>query len=341
MLDIWFKEKSDSEKEKCSNHESFRFHLNDEKSKNGVLIFTDFDQDSKICYGLDNLTSHFHSGCRYTGSLRSSSDKFVSQASYEFLNSEHYLPVLISENSRLQCIKAGLDDEKHISRKVFIDNKVNLDFSDSEKEIAETGFLGVQKHFTEQHQWTKCEEQSYNFLRLGKLKNQLDVAESIIRDAEYVEFNINAIKHSDLSSNKNAPITGLTIEEACQLMKYIGLANNLKFLSINGYDPNIDQDGKIGECIAMMLWYFIEGRESRTEYFEGLNKTDFQEYLVQPSHLPISLKFFKHNISGQWWVKLPEELDEKEMVLACSKRDYFQACNDEVSERLMQAISVM
>lgn len=341
MLDIWFNEKSDSEKENCTNHESFRFHLTNEISENGVIIYTNIDEASKVEVGLEKLTSHFHSACKYAGSLRSPSDKFVSQACYEFINNASYLPVLISEQSKFQCIKAGLNDEKQISRKVFIDNKVNLDFSDSEQEIAETGFLAVQKHYTEQQQWIKCEEQSYNFLRLGKLKNQLDVAESIIRDAEYVEFNINAIKHSDLSSNKNAPITGLTIEEACQLMKYIGLANNLKYLNIHGYDPSLDKDGKIGECIAMMLWYFIEGRESRTEYFEGLNKTDFQEYLVQPSHLPISLKFFKHNISGQWWVKLPEELDEKEVVLACSKRDYFQACNDEVSERLMQAISVM
>lgn len=340
MSNIWFKEKVDSENEKYINHESFRFHLNDEKSENGLIIFTDIEKDSKICSGLEKLTSHFHSACQYAGILRSNNDKFVSQACYEFLNNGDFLPIMISETSKYNCIKEGSNDGKPYNRKVFIDNKVNLDFSESEQEIAETGFLAVQKHFTEQQQWIKCEEQSYNFLRLGKLKNQLDVAESIIRDAEYVEFNINAIKYSDLTSNKLAPITGLTIEEACQLMKYIGLANNLKFLNIHGYDPNLDQDGKIGECIAMMLWYFIEGRESRTEYFEGLNKTDFQEYLVQPSHLPISLKFFKHNISGQWWVKLPEELDEKELVLACSKRDYFQACNDEVSERLMQAISV-
>ena len=338
MLNIWFEDKTTSIPQNSDAHESFRTHLEHAEYKDGVLIFTDQERDEQLKNGLSSLRSHFHSNCQYRGKCRSTSQKFIAQLCYEFLNQNAYIPVMVSKTSHLASMSKSLPEGNNF-KKVFINKQVDLEHSGDDLE--HTGYLAVQKHYSQQQYWTTCEESSYNFLRLGKLKNQLDVAESIIRDANYIEFNINAIKYSDLSENINAPITGLTIEEACQLMKYTGMASDLKFVTIAGYDPAIDSKGKIGECISMLLWYFIEGRESSTEYFNGLNKTDFQEYLVQPNHLPIDLKFYKHKITGQWWVKLPEELDEKEVVIACSKRDYYQACNDEVSERLMQAISIM
>jgi len=339
MLDIWFENKIEEKSKEVDTHESFKTHLKHSKFDDGVLIFANLLSDKQLLSGLSLLKSHFHSNCQYQGKLRSTNEKFVKQLCYELINQQAYLPVMISRESINKTLNQ-VNDENCSIKKVFIDKKVDL--SQCVDDLDHTGYLAVQKHYSQQQHWITCEEGSYNFLRLGKLKNQLDVAESIIRDANYVEFNINSIKFSDLADNIEAPVTGLTIEEACQLMKYVGSATNLKFLNVTGYNPNLDNKGKIGECISMLLWYFIEGRESSTEYFQGLNKTDFQEYLVQPSHLPIALKFFKHNITGQWWVKLPEELNtEKNIIIACSKRDYFQACNDEVSERLMQAIAIM
>lgn len=338
MLDIWFEDNLEEKSNKVDAHESFKTHLKKSQFDDGILIFSNLEDDTQLLAGFSSLKSHFHSNCQYQGKLRATSDKFIEQLCYEFMNQKAYLPVMISVASINSTLNKVSDDKLSL-KKVFIDKKIDLSISNDD--LDHTGYLAVQKHYSQQQHWITCEEGSYNFLRLGKLKNQLDVAESIIRDANIVEFNINSIKYSDLPENIDAPVTGLTIEEACQLMKYIGTASNLKFLNITGYDPNVDVTGKIGECISMLLWYFIEGRESSVEYFQGLNKTDFQEYLVQPSHLPIALKFFKHNITGQWWVQLPEELNEKEVVIACSKRDYFQACNDEVSERLMQAIAVM
>jgi len=338
MLNIWFENKTEVNSSNSDAHESFKTHLEYEEFNAGILIFTDLDNDEKLKNGLSTLKSHFHSNCQYRGKLRANSDKFLAQLCYEFMHQDAYLPVMVGANSIYKQLTSSVDDINTL-KKVFINKKVDLKHHD--EKLEHTGHLAVQKHYSQQQHWNTCEEGCYNFLRLGKLKNQLDVAESIIRDANYIEFDINAVKYSELPENLNAPVTGLTTEEACQLMKYCGMASDLQFVNITGYDSDMDSSGKIGEFISMLLWYFIEGRESSTEYFNGLNKTDFQEYLVQPTHLPIALKFFKHNISGQWWVKLPEELDEKEVVIACSKRDYYQACNDEVSERLMQAISIM
>ena len=341
MLNIWFSENNDEKPDFSSNHESFFHHLLQESEDEELMIFSAFGDDSKITEGFKTLKSHFHSSCRYRGPLRSINDKFIAQACYEFLNLKHVLPVMISDDSQYKNILQSTEDGTNPLKSVFINNKIEAYMLQQEGDLSSTGFLAVQKHYTNQQHWVKCADESYNFLRLGKLKNQLDVGESIIRDADFIEFDISAIKHGELSSNKKAPITGLNIEEACLLMKYVGASNNLQFLNISGYSSESDIDGKIGECISMLLWYFIEGLESRTEIKEKLNKSEFQEYLVQPNHLSIELKFFKHKITGQWWVKLPEEINEGEVVLACSERDYYQACNDEVSERLMQAMSVM
>lgn len=340
MLDIWFTEQESVKSGHEINHESFKNHLNQRSTNDDLIIFSCFEDDLNLSRGLEKLKSHFHTACSYKGSLRSFSDKFISQACYEFLNLDSVLPIMISQSSPYQNIKDSTDNPEFSLRKVFVNKEVDLSMIKNQEDLASTGYLAVQKHYTDQQQWSKCEEESYNFLRLGKLKNQLDVAEAIIRDTEYIEFNINAIKHSDLPSYEDAPITGLSIEEACQLMKYAGTANRLQFLSICGYDPSKDQTGKLGECIAMLLWYFLEGRESRTEVMDKINNNDFQEFLVQPNHLSVDLRFFKHKVTGQWWVKLPEEISEEKLVLACSERDYYQACNDEVSDRLMQAMSM-
>lgn len=341
MLNIWFSENSDRKPDFSTNHESFFHHLFQESEEEELMIFSAFSDDSKIIEGFKTLKSHFHSSCRYRGPLRSINNKFIAQACYEFLNLKDVLPVLLSLDSQYQNMTQAPDENDSPLKTVFVNNKIEAYMLQQEVDLSSTGYLAVQKHYTDEQQWVKCQDESYNFLRLGKLKNQLDVGESIIRDADFIEFDISAIKHGDLSSNKNAPITGLSIEEACQLMKYAGASNKLQFLNICGYNHSYDHDGKIGECISMLLWYFIEGIESRTDIEEKLNKSEFQEYLVQPNHLSIELKFFKHKTTGQWWVKLPEEINEGEVVLACSERDYYQACNDEVSERLMQAMSVI
>jgi len=341
MLNIWFSNEKEEKSTQSLDHESFLYHLEQSFDPTQLVIYSAFEQDSSLRAGLRKLKSHFHTSCNYKGPLRSSTEKFISQACYEFLHIQDVLPIMVSESSAYQAILDSGELINPIKRKVFIDKKIDLSMINSEFDLSSTGYLAVQKHYTEEHAWLKCEEESYNFLRLGQLKNQLDVAEAIIRDAEYIEFNINSIKHSDLQSNTIAPITGLSIEEACQLMKYAGSANNLRFLNISGYNPAADKDDKIGECVAMLLWYFVDGHEARTHVVEDLNKTDFQEFLVQPNHLSIELKFFKHKVTGQWWVKLPEEINDEEMVLACSERDYYQACNDEVSDRLMLAISVI
>lgn len=341
MLNIWFADNNTVNSSNELNHESFKSHLNQSTDHNELIIFSGFENDLHINEGFRRLTTHFHSVCSYKGALRSFSDKFISQACYEFLNLNNVLPVMVSQGSAYKHILNSTDDEEFSFKKVFINNKVDLSMITNDDDLASTGYLAVQKHYSNQQHWVKCEEESYNFLRLGKLKNQLDVAEAIIRDAEYIEFNINSIRYGDLKSHKDCPITGLTIEETCQLMKYIGTANQLKFLNICGYNPDQDLDGKVGECIAMMLWYFLEGRESRTEIQAKLNSSEFQEFLVQPNHLSVALRFFKHKITGQWWVKLPEEIAEENLVLACSERDYYQACNDEVSDRLMQAMSAI
>ncbi len=206
------------------------------------------------------------------------------------------------------------------------------------KSVFNIGFLGYQSHFIPSETLTWLDKQRYDGLRLGHIKSDIEDAEPIIRDADMMFFQLDALKASDCPGHKNPCPNGLTGEEACQLAKYAGMSNKLCSFGLSGYTPSNDQHGLGAQQAAQILWYFIQGFCSRKGDYP-YTETNMTEYIIDAKGYGkhSSFTFWKSNNSGRWWVQLPRtgELMKRHRLVPCSYKDYKNACNGEFPDRLL------
>ena len=92
--------------------------------------------------------------------------------------------------------------------------------------------IGLQTHFTDPSVLAHFEEKNFELVRLGKLRNSLDEAEPIIRDADVVSINRAAMKMSEAPAQLDGTPNGLTSEDACQIAHYAGASDKLMSFGI-------------------------------------------------------------------------------------------------------------
>lgn len=209
----------------------------------------------------------------------------------------------------------------------YIQNKVNKALSSGAH-----SYIGIQKHLSDSESFETCEVISYDFIRLGQFRNDPVAVESILRDSEIIEFDINCIRNSDLVENISSGICGFTMEEACQLMFFAGMSSKLGTIVIKGINKDAAKDSKHYDAVALLFWYFLEGFESK-EVEETLNKANCQEFIIDLPNSEDTVMFYQSKISGKWWFQ--KETDDKEYpIFACAESDYLDIANNRVSQRV-------
>ena len=93
----------------------------------------------------------------------------------------------------------------------------------------------------------------FDSYRLGQIRDKIEDAEPIIRQADMLSFDITSIKHADAPANPNALPNGLYAEEACQIMRYAGMSDKLTSLGIYELNPAFDISGKTSHLAAQMI----------------------------------------------------------------------------------------
>lgn len=201
--------------------------------------------------------------------------------------------------------------------------------------------LGYQSHFTTPSVLDYFERKNYELIRLGRVKNNFEDIEPVIRDADMVSFNIAALKQSEAPAQLDGSPSGFFTEEACQLARYAGMSDKLTSFGIYGYRKKLDKDHQTAQGIAQMIWYFIEGFNSRKQDFP-ISKAFNQltQYVVDIKEIDYQVTFWRSNKSGRWWMEIPvktRKKHERHRLVPCSYNDYLQACNEDLPERLLNA----
>ncbi len=156
---------------------------------------------------------------------------------------------------------------------------------------------------------------------IGEAKSNIQALEPLVRDAKFARINVNII---------DSVIAGFTIFEVCALMKYLGHANNLDLVLIDGDKEN---DPRYYEKVALLLWYFLEGRQHRQNDYpqNPMNKS----YLVYSTTMNQDFEFAKSEISGRWWLKNPGADNE---YISVSFDEYTNIAEDNVPQRILELI---
>jgi len=261
---------------------------------------------------------------------------------------------LIAKNKKVNILGAGHDltiaqygaytlSEKIIEAAV-VDAKIDLNMDSSlpadnflmemlcsiPNYVQHYNHIGFQSYFVHPTMLETIDKLRFDCYRVGKVKENIEDMEPVIRNANMLSFDISAIQHAYACSNKLSP-NGFTGEEACNLMQYAGLSNNISSIGIYGYLSNDDSNNLTAKQISHMLWYIMDGIYKSKHEAALHNQKDFNEYLI--AFTDTTTSFLQSKRTGRWWMQLPDG-----KYIACSQADYIVAASNEIPERWMRAV---
>ena len=177
--------------------------------------------------------------------------------------------------------------------------------------------------------------------RLGVIKQNIDLAEPLIRDANFLTVDIAAFRASDAPGVRNASVNGFNGEDGCRMARYAGLSYKLSSIGFFEYNPHYDINSRTANLIAEMIWYFIEGFSLRqNDLPTPFNTEEFTRYLVQIDDWEEDLVFLCHKYTGKWWMDVAIKRDyspePRHYYLPCSKEDYDLAMHNELPDKWWQ-----
>lgn len=199
--------------------------------------------------------------------------------------------------------------------------------------------IGSQSHFVEESVFRFLEKCHFDYIRLGKAKGNISSVEPFIRDADLASFHLGALKSCEAPGVKDASPSGFFSEEACQMCRYAGMSDKLTSIGFYGFEQNLDPSGMTAQTLAQLIWYFLDGFNSRRRDFPA-SMEDLMEYIVDMKDFDQQLTFWKSNKTGRWWLQVPVKTKKKlqrHRLIPCSYQDYVEASNGDLPDRLVNA----
>lgn len=163
--------------------------------------------------------------------------------------------------------------------------------------------LGNQTYLTDPAALELMDKLFFDSHRLGELTNDIRLCEPLLRNADVISFDTNAIS-SAFAPAAEGP-NGFSGEQICQLSRYAGLSDKSSSIGFYNYDPENDVNQQTAKLLAEMLWCCIDGLSYRQKEFPLLSKKNFIEYKV---HLPDGkdeIVFYKSQRTDKWWMNIP------------------------------------
>lgn len=173
--------------------------------------------------------------------------------------------------------------------------------------------------------------------RLGHLRQHLAMVEPLIRQADVAALSIGSIRAADAPAQFYPNPNGWMAEEACQIMRYLGMSDRLSSLCLYGMNASLQENRQTAILMAQLVWFAIQGYQARLHELP-LDTATLAAYVVDNKSLDTALTFYKSVKSDRWWFKLPPQLSPKEAWVACAYQDYQLACEGELTDRLLLAL---
>jgi len=203
------------------------------------------------------------------------------------------------------------------------------------KILHQSTLLGFQQYLTDKSAIDILEKLYMDPLRLGQLREDISRSEPLLRDADLVSIDMNAVRYADAPGTLIPCANGLYGEELCQLARYAGLGGKTSVFGVFDILPDHDPFNVTAQLAAQTIWYFLEGL-SQNLYENPLEQPEkFRKYIVANEEIPTDLTFYQSLTTERWWIEVPpESADKKPLVYSCGKEDYEAACNHQITDRL-------
>ena len=100
--------------------------------------------------------------------------------------------------------------------------------------------IGYQTYYNSPIAISMLNDMNFESVRLGTIQEALETAEPILRNTDFLSFDISAISSAFASANKYANPNGLNGPEACKLAFYAGISDKLSSFGLFEYNQNLD-----------------------------------------------------------------------------------------------------
>jgi arginase family enzyme len=199
--------------------------------------------------------------------------------------------------------------------------------------------LGYQSYFVSSIATDMLQAMNFDTIRLGELKANFNEVEPIMRNTDFLSFDISAIQYAYAQANVYSSPNGLNGEDACKIMRYAGVSDKITAIGLFEYNQDLDINNQTAYLLAEMLWYFIDGYKIRKNELNP-NMKDCAKYTVAFEDGKNEITFYKSQSSGRWWMGVPFRREGMESpqnyYIACSYRDYEISNKGEVPERWLK-----
>ena len=218
-----------------------------------------------------------------------------------------------------------LDDEEDISSRSFLMDML----TNTPNFITHYSHLAFQSYYAQPRMLETLDKLRFDFYRVGKVKDDIEEAEPVLRHSDIFSFDISAIRFSDAPANINGSPNGLSGEEACTLTRYAGMSSKLTSLGIYGYKSADDMHDMTAKQITQMIWYFVDGYLIRKTEANLAELNDFMIFNV--AFTDNDTLFLRSKRTNRWWMQLPDGSH-----VPCSYNDYLIASSNEMPERWLR-----
>lgn len=200
--------------------------------------------------------------------------------------------------------------------------------------------IGYQSYYVHPEQMDLMEKMFFDAVRLGEIRNDLSLAEPILRDSDLVSLDLSSLKATEITGAEFVSPHGFLNEEICALARYAGLSDKVSSFGIYNYSPLKDEEHVTADFTAQALWYFLDGVEQRKGDYPYSSKNDYTKFTVLLEEQDMEMNFYKSPLSGRWWLELPSDFDgfNQHGLMPCTKNDYDQAKKGEIPIRWWNAL---
>lgn len=198
--------------------------------------------------------------------------------------------------------------------------------------------IGSQSYLTNPAAVSHLQNQQVNIHRLGQIVAQIEEVEPMVRQVDLAGFSLKAVRAADVPALLPRNPNGLTAAQACRLIRYMSMSDQLTSLCLYDWQPQQEDYGQTALLTAQLIWFAVEGFFARV-YEWPVQQKHLLAYVVDNKLLDAAITFYKSQKSNRWWVAIPEQFKAEQPLIACSYADYKMACEGELPERLLQAIA--